>query len=177
MQHTIRWTITAFALVGFLIRTTPTGAFATQSKVERCTIGSHLVISQTGRGGAGGQFLFGVAITNRGTADCSIVMPLGQPVNGPRHVPVSRPSRRDIGTGYGNRWPLVLKPGNPAKFWYAVNFYQLYTRAQCHPVKASGAIVRLKGIQSIYLRITGRYADEVCEKRTSTSIIFLGMMS
>jgi hypothetical protein len=160
-------------MVGIFVGITSSTANSSVTNVHRCSSGNHIVISQKGHGGAGGQFLFGVVVTNRGITECSVLMPTGQPVNGPHHLSVGPPSRIDRGSG--STWPLLLKPRSAASFWYAVTFYQIISKAQCNPIIANGAIVRVAGIRNMYLSIPGPYANEVCDKSANTSVEFVGL--
>jgi hypothetical protein len=54
-----------------------------------------------------------------------------------------------------------------ASLWYAVTFWRTFTREQCDPAFADGAVFGLKGVASLYFRVSPG-ATEVCLKKAST---------
>ena len=153
--------------MGLWVSITPTNAIASVTKVTPCTKSDHIVMHrQYGTNGAGGQFLFRVVISNDGAKKCSVVIPAAQPVVGTNRIPVGPPSRHSNGSG--SRGPLTLMPHKSASLWYAVTFWRTYTRAQCDPAFADGAVLSLAGVASLYLRVSPSDATEVCLKRAST---------
>jgi hypothetical protein len=161
--------VTPIALVlaaGLLVSITPNIGSASTTKVASCTKANHVVMHrQYGTNGAGGQILFRVVITNDGAKECSVVIPSAQPVVGANRTLVGPPSR--YSSSNGSRGPLTLMPRRSASLWYAVTFWRTFTREQCDPAFADGAVFGLKGVASLYFRVSPG-ATEVCLKKAST---------
>ena len=166
MRRRVEIGLAAILTVGLLVAITPTVGWASTSTVTPCTKVDHIVMRrQNGTNGAGGQVLFRVVITNDGTQECSVVIPSAQPVAGVNRTPVGPPSR--FSPGNGSRGPLALMAHRSASLWYAVTFWRTFTRTQCDPVFADGAVLGLKGVATLYFRVSPS-ATEVCLRRAST---------
>ena len=153
MRRVVEAAVSVFIVTGSLVWSTTSFASPSVPIAKRCTSESRITMSERNGGGAGGQFIFQVQIANHGPKECSIGMPLGQPVTGSNRLPIGPPSRSNWGSG--QKGPLVLKARTTALFDYDVVFYQIFTKAQCDPTVANGAVLSLPGIATLYFRIKG----------------------
>jgi len=147
---------------------------ADASAVPICHANNGISAKVTGENGASSTFYFLITLTNDGATTCSLSGTLdAQPASC-----VASAACIDIGPRAGNqptagiprRAVTIRSRGGKVYVEFYVINEAVWTKSQCGPKHVSALLLRIPGLNGIYVPFSRLGANEVCTRRVSTKI-------